>query len=67
MINGIVPGKVYPYYGNISTFTPDSMTANQKVQEVWIDKVKTQRVELWMGVQCDLWALFIWARMEVLW
>ncbi|KAI2723100.1 hypothetical protein DTO039G3_1614 [Penicillium roqueforti] len=28
VINGIVPGKVYPYYGNISTFTPDSMTAN---------------------------------------
>ncbi|KAJ5800343.1 uncharacterized protein N7518_002411 [Penicillium psychrosexuale] len=36
--NGIVPGKVYPYYGNISPFIspfiPDSMTANQKAQEV---------------------------------
>lgn len=40
--NGMVPGKVYPYYDNISTFIPDSMTANQRAQEVWIEEVKTQ-------------------------
>ncbi|KAL3258850.1 hypothetical protein ABHI18_005718 [Aspergillus niger] len=38
--SGMVQGKVYPYYGNISTFIPDSMHTQQNAQEVWIDTVK---------------------------
>ncbi|KAJ5389279.1 uncharacterized protein N7496_000347 [Penicillium cataractarum] len=40
--NGVVQGKVYPYYGNISTFIPDSMTSAQEAQEVWFAQVKSQ-------------------------
>ncbi|CEL02175.1 hypothetical protein ASPCAL03347 [Aspergillus calidoustus] len=40
--SGMVQGKVYPYYGNISTFIPDSMHTQQEAQEVWIDWVKGQ-------------------------
>ncbi|RAH57349.1 hypothetical protein BO85DRAFT_488094 [Aspergillus piperis CBS 112811] len=41
--SGMVQGKVYPYYGNISTFIPDSMHTQQDAQEVWINTVKGQR------------------------
>jgi hypothetical protein len=40
--NGICQGKVYPYYGDISTFIPDSMSSNQEAQDVWFDQVKKQ-------------------------
>ncbi|KAJ5683453.1 hypothetical protein N7462_006618 [Penicillium macrosclerotiorum] len=40
--NGLTQGKVYPYYGDISTFIPDSMSSNQKLQEVWYEEVKKQ-------------------------
>ncbi|OJI82841.1 hypothetical protein ASPTUDRAFT_191327 [Aspergillus tubingensis CBS 134.48] len=40
--SGMVQGKVYPYYGNISTFIPDSMHTQQDAQEVWINTVKGQ-------------------------
>ncbi|KAI7976199.1 hypothetical protein EIK77_010672 [Talaromyces pinophilus] len=40
--SGMVPGKVYPYIGNISTFIPDSMTSAQEAQVVWYDTVKAQ-------------------------
>ncbi|KAL2840065.1 hypothetical protein BJY01DRAFT_236887 [Aspergillus pseudoustus] len=40
--DGFCQGKVYPYYGNISTFIPDSMSSNQEAQEVWYAQVKEQ-------------------------
>ncbi|KUL82443.1 hypothetical protein ZTR_11213 [Talaromyces verruculosus] len=40
--SGMIPGKVYPYNGNISTFIPDSMTSAQEAQVVWYDTMKAQ-------------------------
>ncbi|SCV54176.1 uncharacterized protein FFB14_13511 [Fusarium fujikuroi] len=42
LTSGIVPGKVYPYYGNISAFIPNDMTPPQEAQEAWIKEVKAQ-------------------------
>ncbi|KAJ6073085.1 hypothetical protein N7467_011170 [Penicillium canescens] len=33
--SGMIPGKVYPYNGNVSAFIPDTMTSAQETQEVW--------------------------------
>lgn len=40
--SGLTQGKVYPYYGDISTFIPDSMSAPQQAQENWFNEVKKQ-------------------------
>ncbi|KAF5009681.1 hypothetical protein FDECE_4127 [Fusarium decemcellulare] len=36
LTSGVVPGKVYPYNGNISAFIPDDLSVAQEAQEVWI-------------------------------
>jgi hypothetical protein len=40
--SGMVPGMVYPYIGNISTFIPDDLPAQQEAQVVWIEEMKAQ-------------------------
>ncbi|RMZ85624.1 hypothetical protein DV737_g563, partial [Chaetothyriales sp. CBS 132003] len=40
--SGMIPGTVYPYYGNLSAFIPDKMTSAQEAQEVWIDEVEAE-------------------------
>lgn len=40
--SGIIPGKVYPYNGNVSAFIPDRMTAAQDAQDVWFTKIKSK-------------------------
>ncbi|KAL3485119.1 hypothetical protein BJX62DRAFT_217621 [Aspergillus germanicus] len=40
--SGIIPGKVYPYNGNVSAFIPNKMTAAQKAQEVWFAEMKAK-------------------------
>ncbi|KAM0558068.1 hypothetical protein ACHAPJ_005235 [Fusarium lateritium] len=42
LTSGLVPGKVYPYNGNISAFIPNQMTAAQDQQDVWIKTVSAQ-------------------------
>lgn len=42
LTSGIVPGKVFPYYGNTSAFIPNDMTQAQEAQEAWIKEVKAQ-------------------------
>ncbi|KAL4794247.1 hypothetical protein BDV19DRAFT_379563 [Aspergillus venezuelensis] len=37
--SGIIPGKVYPYNGNVSAFIPDAMTFAQKAQDVWYNEM----------------------------
>jgi hypothetical protein len=40
--SGIIPGKVYPYNGNVSAFIPNKMTAAQEAQEVWFAEMKAK-------------------------
>lgn len=40
--SGIIPGKVYPYNGNVSAFIPNKMTAAQEAQDVWFEKMKAK-------------------------
>lgn len=35
--SGIIPGIVYPYFGNTSAFIPDTMTTPQEAQEAWFE------------------------------
>ncbi|KAJ5274055.1 hypothetical protein N7478_009180 [Penicillium angulare] len=42
--SGMIPGKVYPYNGNISAFIPDTMTSAQQAQDVWYDEMKKEGV-----------------------
>jgi len=37
--SGIIPGKVYPYNGNVSAFIPDKMTSAQEAQDVWYEEM----------------------------
>ncbi|KAF3014478.1 hypothetical protein E8E14_010535 [Neopestalotiopsis sp. 37M] len=36
--SGMIPGIVYPYYGNTSAFTPNTMTDAQDAQEAWYEE-----------------------------
>ncbi|GAM35791.1 hypothetical protein TCE0_017r04387 [Talaromyces pinophilus] len=38
--SGIIPGKVYPYNGNVSAFIPNKMTSAQAAQDVWLAEMK---------------------------
>lgn len=38
--SGIIPGKVYPYNGNVSAFIPNKMTSAQAAQDVWLAAMK---------------------------
>lgn len=38
--SGIIPGKVYPYNGNVSAFIPNKMTSAQAAQDVWFAEMK---------------------------
>ncbi|KAF4233678.1 hypothetical protein CNMCM8980_004256 [Aspergillus fumigatiaffinis] len=40
--SGIVPGKVYPYNGNVSAFIPNKMLAAQEAQDVWFAEMKAK-------------------------
>jgi hypothetical protein len=40
--SGIIPGKVYPYNGNVSAFIPDRMTSAQEAQDVWYEEMKAK-------------------------
>ncbi|KAH6869116.1 hypothetical protein B0T10DRAFT_467447 [Thelonectria olida] len=40
--SGIIPGTVYPYYGNVSAFIPNKMTAAQKAQVAWYEEMQAQ-------------------------
>lgn len=40
--SGIIPGKVYPYNGNISAFIPNKMPAAQEAQDVWFAEMKAK-------------------------
>ncbi|KAI0168671.1 hypothetical protein BJ166DRAFT_578061 [Pestalotiopsis sp. NC0098] len=35
--SGIIPGIVYPYFGNTSAFIPNTMTTPQEAQEAWFE------------------------------
>ncbi|KAK6197125.1 hypothetical protein LQW54_010920 [Pestalotiopsis sp. IQ-011] len=35
--SGIIPGIVYPYFGNTSAFIPNTMTTPQEAQEAWYE------------------------------
>ncbi|KAE8331460.1 hypothetical protein BDV39DRAFT_189843 [Aspergillus sergii] len=37
--SGIIPGKVYPYNGNVSAFIPDTMTSAQEAQDIWYNEM----------------------------
>ncbi|KAJ5455795.1 uncharacterized protein N7458_004059 [Penicillium daleae] len=40
--SGIIPGKVYPYNGNVSAFIPNRMTDAQAAQDVWFAEMKAK-------------------------
>ncbi|KAJ5706615.1 hypothetical protein N7488_006416 [Penicillium malachiteum] len=42
LTSGIIPGKVYPYNGNVSAFIPDKMTSAQEAQDVWFAEMEAK-------------------------
>jgi hypothetical protein len=40
--SGMIPGKVYPYNGNVSAFIPNKMPEAQAAQDVWLAEMKAK-------------------------